>query len=132
MASQPSRLETLGCVSNSQALDHQAIERSISKVAWGEDTAPREPREPREPRVDVIRIAMASWQSSGLMCVAVLVATTLTMMLALILKDLSAVSPQRLLQSQLLELDVDVTESAREPSALLRVALKLDVDHEKL
>jgi len=92
VASQPSRLEVLGCVVNDAARDHA----QISRVAWGgPETETGDLEDFR-----VLRITSAAWYSAGLMTVAMLTGSALTTIFALVLQDLSTVNPGAVLNTQ--------------------------------
>eukprot|EP00435_Cladocopium_sp_Y103_P026548 s505_g6.t1 len=92
VASQPSRLEVLGCVVNDAARDHA----QISRVAWGgPETETGDLEDFR-----VLRITSAAWYSAGLMTVAMLTGSAFTTIFALVLQDLSTVNPGAVLNTQ--------------------------------
>mmetsp|Transcript_16438 Transcript_16438/g.27102 ORF Transcript_16438/g.27102 Transcript_16438/m.27102 type:complete len:702 (+) Transcript_16438:27-2132(+) len=93
VASQPSRLEVLGCVVNDAARDHA----EISRVAWG---GPETETGDLEEDFRVLRITSAAWYSAGLMTVAMLTGSAFTTIFALVLQDLSTVNPGAVLNTQ--------------------------------
>eukprot|EP00434_Breviolum_minutum_P022032 symbB.v1.2.019449.t1/scaffold1552.1/size220100/7 len=103
VAAQPSRLETLGCVVNDAAHDHALGLR----VAWGGPEVEPTPNE----EFKVLRVTSAAWYSAGFMSVAMLAGCTFTMILAIVLKDLSSVNPGAVLNTQVSTSDADFAEA---------------------